>query len=122
MLHHSPSLTLSDVHIVGRHALNPHRHQIAQLVEELCARYGVRSAGYENYATMAFYLFPHTDTERLTTIDLLMNVLYFIDDEVNIENMQHEDISAREMFMNCLRICRIRFIRSGWNCITASCR
>jgi hypothetical protein len=106
MLHHTQTLKLSDVLIVGRQNLHPQRHYVAQEVEQLCARYGVRSVNYDNYSTMAFYLFPHTDSDHLIAVDLLMNVLYFIDDEVNIENMQREDISARELFMNCLRIFR----------------
>jgi hypothetical protein len=106
MLQTVQTLTLSDVHIVGRQQLHTSRHQVAAEVEQLCARYGLRSTGYDNYATMAFYLFPHTSTARLTALNLMMNVLYFIDDEVNIENMEREDLSAREMFVNCMRLFR----------------
>jgi hypothetical protein len=33
---------------------------------------------------------------------MLMNVLFYIDDEINIEDMKTEDVSGRELFMACL--------------------
>ncbi len=99
-------LSLSDLHIIGVANTHPEMKAVADDVETFIDSYGLRGSQYDDYSTMSFYLFPRTDAHRLRSIDMLMNVLYYIDDEVNIEHMQHEDIDGREIFMNCLQVFR----------------
>lgn len=95
-------LTLSDVHVLGAKNVHPDSIRIETGVEQFSQRYGLKSQGYLDYSTMSLYLFPDSQTPRLTAINMLMNILFYIDDELNIEDMRTEDLSGRELFLACL--------------------
>lgn len=101
---HDQLYTLSDVQIVGDARINPAHHEVDIAVKEFCAKHNILSPNYAGYSTMSFYLYPHADVEYLTAIDILMNTLYYIDDEVNNETMLEEDIEGRNTFRRALHI------------------
>lgn len=99
-----PYLTLADVYVPGPRRVHPAIKPVAAGVEAFCQTHHIKGRGYNEYTTMTYYLFPDADIERLAAIAMLMNVLYYIDDEVNIENMRHEDLDTRELLQQCLQI------------------
>lgn len=75
-----PSLTLSDLRIIAPAQIHPDASTADRIVEDLCTRLGIMRPNYREYTTMSAYLFPRTSVERLVAVNLLMNLLYYIDD------------------------------------------
>ncbi len=75
-----PYLTLSDLRIIAPMQVHPDASTADRIVEDLCTRLGIMRPNYREYTTMSAYLFPRTSVERLVAVNLLMNLLYYIDD------------------------------------------
>ena len=73
-------LTYDDVAILMPRQINPHLEATTSQVETLCRQYDIWLPNFGDYHTMTAYLYPQTDPERLITINLLMDLLWFIDD------------------------------------------
>lgn len=75
-----PYLTLSDINVIAPAQIHPQAAEVQRIVEDHCMRLGIMRPNYHEYTTMSSYLFPRTSIERLVAINILMNLLYYIDD------------------------------------------
>lgn len=76
----SRPLSLSDIHVLGKAATNPHALHVERSSEEICRDWGIMLPGFSGFVTMSSYLFPRASRDRFEAIVLMHNFLFFIDD------------------------------------------
>lgn len=69
-----------DVAVRTPRILNPYLGVTTSKVEAFCRKYQIWLPNFDDYHTMTAYLYPRTSARRLITINVLMNLLWFIDD------------------------------------------
>jgi hypothetical protein len=89
-------------------SIHPQCERIEQAVEALCQRLDVRLPHFTNYSTMTCYVYPYAPEERVITIGLIMNLLFYIDDTFEKSTQDHgeEAPSLTDMVNTCLKIMR----------------
>lgn len=73
-------LTLSDLRVIGPFQISPHAGQAMQIGERYCRSLGIWRSNFHEYASMSAYLFPRAHLDGLVAIDLLNNLLFYLDD------------------------------------------
>ncbi len=100
--------TLSDIYVIGEKQVNPNAEVAEHLIENLCKSTGIWLPHFQDYTTMASYLFPRTTVERLVSIGLVYNLLYYIDDiydrHMKDKPNPMQELYLRKVFENCIRI------------------
>jgi hypothetical protein len=73
-------LSLSDILAATPAQINPHFPSTTAEIEALCKRYHIWLPNFADYHSMTAYMFPRASRERLITLSILMDLLWFIDD------------------------------------------
>lgn len=73
-------LSLTDLIVATPLQIHPKLEETTQPIEEFCKAQNIWLPNFDEYHTMAAYMFPRTSPERLIAINLLMDLLWFIDD------------------------------------------
>ena len=105
-------LTLADHIVPGSKQINPHAEKANQITKQLCQQYGISLPHLDEYNTMTAYVFPHTSVERLVTINLWLDFLFFIDDLYD-RNTNHTYSNKTEKYQNVLEN-TLRIICDGY--------
>jgi hypothetical protein len=108
-MHRTSCLTLSDITVLAPRQVNPLADISRDISAEYCEMLGIKPANYSQYTTMSAYLFPRTDLDRLVTIDILNNMLFYIDDYSTSEKVREknrDDVEMRKVFVTCIDILR----------------
>ncbi len=111
--------TLSDLEVIGPVQIHPKAEEAERRIELYCHQLGIRLPHFDEYTTMSSYLFPHATLERLVVIDVLTNLLYYIDDVYSMNRGENERDDALDsstmmtIFTNCLVILRCGTLQDG---------
>jgi hypothetical protein len=111
--------SLSDLKVIGPVQIHPQADEAERRIEAYCQYLGIRLPHFDEYTTMSSYLFPRAGTERLVVIDVLTNLLYYIDDIYSMnrgESERNDALDSRTMmtiFKNCLDILRRGTLKNG---------
>lgn len=73
-------LSYDDVRITAPARVNPHLATTTPAVEDFCRLHHIWLPHFDGYHTMAAYLFPRTCAERLRALNILMDLIWFVDD------------------------------------------
>jgi hypothetical protein len=116
-------LTLSDLRVIGPVQINPNAAEAMKVTEKYCRQLGIMGANFREYCTMSAYLFPRASLERLIAIDLLNNLLFFIDDTIT-EGRADSGYGQRtlDLFNMCVRIIRDGYTPPHTNPIFETCK
>src|SRR5262245_59075101 len=115
-------LTLSDLQILGPAQTNPNGPQAMQISEQYCKSLGILHENFANYASMSTYVFPRASLERLVTVDLLNNLLFFIDDTLGEEQAATSQPEKEALFHTCMLILRDGYHPAQTNPILETCK
>ncbi len=102
--------SLSDLEVIGPVQIHPQAEEAERRIEQYCHQLGIHLPHFDEYTTMSSYLFPHASLERLVVIDVLTNLLYYIDDIYSMNRGEDERGDAPDsatmlrIFTNCLAI------------------
>ena len=88
----TPTVSLAALKPIGPKNVNPHAAEAERIAKQLCFELGIGLPHIDNYTTQAGYLFPETGLQRLITMILFFNFLYYIDDVYD----RHKQSAARE--------------------------
>jgi hypothetical protein len=102
-------LTLSDYRIISPVQIHPQAAEVEQIVTKLCKDLGIYLKQYRDYTTMSMYIYPNTTLERLVAIQLLMNILWYLDDHYDRDTVYETDADKRrrqEVYVRCVEILR----------------
>jgi hypothetical protein len=111
--------SLSDLKVIGPAQVHPQADEAERKIEAYCQYLGIKLPHFHEYTTMSSYLFPHAGTERLVVIDVLTNLLYYIDDIYSMNRGDEERNDALDspammtIFRNCLDILRRGTLQNG---------
>jgi hypothetical protein len=111
--------SLSDLKVIGSVQIHPQAEEAERRIEAYCQYLGIKLPHFDEYTTMSSYLFPHAGTERLVVIDVLTNLLYYIDDIYSMNRGEQERNNALDsqtmmtIFKNCLDILRKGTLGNG---------
>lgn len=100
-------LSLSDFHNVDSLCINPHFEEALCPSEDYAKRFEIWLPNYHTYSSMSDYLYPRASVERLITIKLFNDLLYYIDDSYDKDSpyMQpHSKAELKAVFMDCVAI------------------
>ena len=100
-------LTFADLIVPGTKQINPHAEKANQITKQLCQQYGISLPHIDEYNTVTAYVFPRTSVERLITINLWLDLLFFIDDfyDRDINHIySHETEKYQNILENTVRI------------------
>jgi hypothetical protein len=73
-------LRLSDLLVIGPCSVHAEAAAVVETSAVTCESWGIRLPTFDDYATMSAHLFPEAPFERLVTITLLNNLLFYFDD------------------------------------------
>ena len=76
----STGLSLSDLIVATPQQIHPHLQKTTEQIQAFCHHHDIWLDNFDEYHTMAAYMFPRTSEDRLVTINILMDLLWFIDD------------------------------------------
>src|SRR5690606_29339833 len=111
--------SLSDLEVIGPVQIHPQAEEAERRIEQYCHQLGIRLPHFDEYTTMSSYLFPHASVERLVVIDVLTNLLYYIDDIYSMNRGEDERGDAPDsatllrIFTNCLAILDNGTLKNG---------
>ncbi|MDJ0574497.1 MAG: hypothetical protein QNJ65_04950 [Xenococcaceae cyanobacterium MO_234.B1] len=94
-------LTLADHIVPGPKQINPQAEKANQITKDLCQKYSISLPHIDEYNTMTAYVYPHTSVDRLVTINLWLDLLFFIDDLYD-RSITHQYSNETEKFQNIL--------------------
>ena len=100
-------LSLSDFHNIDSLRINRHIEEALKPSENHATSFGIRLPNYHSYSSMSDYLYPRASLERLITIKLFNNLLYYIDDSYDKDSpyMQaHSKAELKDVFVGCANI------------------
>jgi hypothetical protein len=118
-------LTLSDLKVIGPERINPHADEAERLAELYCREHRIWLPHLAEYTTMSRYLHPDATLERLTTIVVIYNFLYYIDDIHTSDRNSAEDEDDTEMqqiYRNFVPILMYGRMPKEHNPLYASCK
>lgn len=99
--------TLANHIVPGLKQINPQAEKANRITKELCQKYHISLPKIDEYNTMTAYAFPHASLDRLVTINLWLDFLYFINDlyDRNITHIySYETKKYQNILANTLRI------------------
>ncbi len=111
-LNYPKLLTFADLIVPGAKQINPHAEQAHQMTKQLCQKYGISLPHIDEYSTVTAYIFPNSSIERLVTINLWVDLLFFIDDFYD-RNINHTYSNETEKYQNILEN-TLRIICDGY--------
>lgn len=99
---------LSQINVRTPAQVNPHAQIAENIIEHQCKELGIWLPQLEHYTTMSAYLFPTASLQRLVTLGIYYNFLFFVDDYYDRHNKEEVDIAReiqmRKVFDNCTQI------------------
>lgn len=99
---------LSQIKILTPPKVNPNSTIAEEILENQCRDLGIWLPQLKDYTTMSGHLFPTTSMQRLLTLGLYFNFLFYIDDQYDRHNKDEinikQEIYMRKIFDNCANI------------------
>lgn len=85
--------------------IHPFKEDIEEGINEICQRLDIRLPHYDEYDNMTCYVYPSSPRDRVITIGLVMNMMFYIDDTFEAGKGQEIDPSyLARVVENCIRI------------------
>src|SRR5688572_14923500 len=81
-----PTLTLTDIQLIDDERLHPQAPEAHHFMRLMTDKFEVTLSSFYEYTSMSSYIFPKTSMERLLTIGLVNNLLFYIDDTFDRNN------------------------------------
>jgi hypothetical protein len=75
--------------------IHPFKEDIEEGINEICARLNIRLPHYDEYDNMTCYVYPSSPRDRVITIGLILNMMFYIDD--TFEAGHGQDIDTRHL-------------------------
>ncbi|MDJ0596353.1 MAG: terpene synthase family protein [Pleurocapsa sp. MO_226.B13] len=102
-------MTITDLGeiVPGLQQENPQAEKANQITKQLCHQYGISLPHIDEYNTMTAYVFPHASVDRLVTINLWLDLLFFFDDLYDRDTthlFSNEIEKSQNILENTLRI------------------
>lgn len=99
---------LSEINVHSSAQVNPNAKLAEEIIEGQCRDLGIWIPQLKDYTTMSAYLYPHAGLQRLITIGLYMNFLFFVDDTYDRHfkdrDAINDQIAMRKVFDSCTNI------------------
>ena len=118
-------MLLHQINVRSKARVNPYANLADEIIEHTCRKLGIWLPHLQHYTTMSYYLFPTTSLQRLVTLGIYFNVMFYIDDqydrhhrdEVNVE----QEIKLRKLFDNCTNIWLNGYVPSDSHVLYDAC-
>jgi len=99
---------LSKIDVRSKARVNPQARIAENIIEHECRQLGIWLPQLQDYTTMSGYLFPTASLQRLVTLGMYNNFLFFVDDQFDRHAKEgvdiEQEIAMRKVFDNCTRI------------------
>lgn len=99
---------LSRIDVQSKAQVNPNAKIAENIIEHQCRELGIWLPQLDDYTTMSAYLFPTASLQRLVTLGVYYNFLFFVDDYYDRHNKEEidvtQEIKMRKVFDNCTQI------------------
>jgi hypothetical protein len=100
------SVSLAKLKVPAIKQVNPYAAGAEQAAKELCFELGIGLPHIDNYNTMSAFLFPEASHERLVTLILFFNFLYYVDDvyDRHVPGTRNNDADLFGTFLTAAKV------------------